>query len=64
MLTVTVLEKVFYLGAGVVDFFASLLQTISQSNNVDDMLRQGKATAHSCIRAAAHWLGIRSERCH
>ena len=47
-----------------VDFFASLLQTISQSNNVDDMLRQGKATAHSCIRAAAHWLGIRSERCH
>lgn len=60
----TILAKVFFLGRGVVGFFASSFQIISQSNNVDNMLHQGKATAHSCIRSAAHWLGIRSERGH
>ena len=56
--------KGFFLGRGVVGFFASSFQIISQSNDVDNMLHQGKVTAHSCIRSAAHWLGIRSERGH
>ena len=44
--------------------FAFSFQVIAQSDNVDNMLHQGKATAHSCICSAAHWLGIRSERGH